>query len=363
MAVCTVILAAVLFYHVPPEYVQKTVAYAARDIISPGGDIVVVYPSLSSLAGPVRFNLTSEGETYKVSYTWSYERQPHSYQVEIPKELFEFYQNKTHDRRDYAQYAVSEYDRELIQDLAKAFSEHGKKNKYSEDQIALNIISFVHTIPYTYDIDTTGQIEYPRYPVETLVEGGDCEDRAILAAAIMYELGIDCILIHMEDHMALGLKDNGNFSGQSYMYDGTVYYYAGVTDGETTVGIISSGINATIIALYPLAQNPVFSSKIDQYMVGFDDESYKYALQGIIENQGSGHGKNVTIRAVTKLMDPNLPPVADQLIPLGDIPEDYVADIEVTVRVPRANGLMTIYIEGDNFESYETKGFYFNFAR
>lgn len=223
------------------------------------------------------------------------------------------------------------------------------------------MISFVHTIPYTIDLETTGFAEYPRYPVETLVEGGDCEDRAILAAAILYELDIDCLLILMEDHMALGLKDNGNFSGQSYVYNGTVYYYAGVTDGETVVGVVSKNINPTVLALFPVVQEPVFSAKADQYMVGFDDESYKYVLQGTVQNAGTGHGKNVYLRVVTKVtnaaQDVSVP---DQLISIGSVPEDYSADIEVTIKVPRENGIVTIFIEGDNFGPVEVGGFYFN---
>ncbi|WNY23414.1 hypothetical protein MmiHf6_07210 [Methanimicrococcus hongohii] len=359
MTVCIVIVSAGLFHFVPPEDVKKTVVYAARDLMTPGGDIVIVYPSLSDWSGLERFKLSDEGETYNVVYTWSYDTQSYSQSVEIPREMFEYYQNKSHDRRDYAQYAVSEYDRDVVLKLAESFRAHGQKYRYSEDEIALNIISFVHTIPYTYDSETKGVLEYPRYPAETLVEGGDCEDRAILAAAILYELDIDCILIHMKDHMALGLKDNGNFTGQSYVYNGTVYYYAGVTDGETTVGIISEDINPELIAIFPVVQSPVLSAKINQYMIGFDDDSYKYVLQGTVQNAGAGHGQNVSIRVVTEITN-SADTVPDQLISIASIPEDYSADIEVTIKVPRANGIITIFIEGENFEPIEVGGFYFN---
>lgn len=363
MAVCVIIVSAALFHYVPPEDVKKTVVYVARDLTTSGDDIVFVYPSLSTWNGPERFNLSAEGETYNVTYTWSYDKQTYSHRAEIPQDLFEFYQNKSHERRDYAQYAVSEYDREIVRKLADSFSAHGRRNKYSDEEIALNVISFVHTIPYTIDLETTGVAEYPRYPVETLVEGGDCEDRAILAAAVLYELDIDCILILMQDHMALGLRDNGNFSGQSYVYNGTVYYYAGVTDGETVVGIISENVNPALLDLFPVVQEPVFSANVSQYMIGFDDESYKYILQGTVQNAGTGHGENVYLRVVTEVTDAAKEGyVPDQLIPIGSVPEDYSADIEVTVRVPRTNGVITIFIEGDNFGPVEVGGFYFNLA-
>lgn len=366
MAVCITVITAALFHYVPPEDVKKTIVYVARDLTTPGDDIVFVYPSLSTWNGPERFNLSTEGETYNITYTWSYDKQTYSHRAEIPQELFDYYQNKSHDRRDYAQYAVSEYDREIISKLANSFSEHGRKYKYSDEEIALNVISFVHTIPYTIDLETTGYEEYPRYPIETLVEGGDCEDRAILATAILYELGIDSVLILMPDHMALGLRDNGNFSGQSYLYNDTVYYYAGVTDGESVIGIVSENITPTLLQIFPIVQQPVFSANLNQYMIGFTDESYKYVLQGKIENTGPGPGENVSLRIVTKIKDSNYPAgnysgsVPDQLIPIGNIPEDFIADVEVSIMVPRANGVTTIYVEGDNFGPSEVVGFYFH---
>jgi hypothetical protein len=57
-------------------------------------------------------------------------------------------------------------------------------------------LSFVQGLPYTSDSVTTGFDEYPRYPLETLVDnGGDCEDSAILFASIAQALGHEAILL------------------------------------------------------------------------------------------------------------------------------------------------------------------------
>lgn len=361
MSVCVIAISAVLFHYVPPEEVKKTVYYTGRDLLTPAGDIVVVYPSASNWKGPERFKLSSENESYRVSYTWFYNSQTSSYQTDIPRELYEYYLNKNHERRDYQQYALSEYDREVVRHLANAFLEHGRKYKYSDEEIALNVVSFVHTIPYIYDLESTGYNEYPRYPVETLIDGGDCEDRAILAAAILYELDIDSVLILMPDHMALGLRDNGNFTGKSYRYNDTVYYYAGMIDGESAIGVISENITPTLIQIFPIVQKPAFSATLKQYMIGFTDDSYKYVLQGRIENSGPGSGENVSLRVVTEInADSNYTgSVSDQLIQIGNIPEDYGADVEVTITVPKTSGIVTIYVEGDNFGPDEVTGFYF----
>jgi len=50
---------------------------------------------------------------------------------------------------------------------------------FTDNQIMELAISFVKSLPYSYDIDTTGLEGYKRYPIETLADStGDCEDTA-----------------------------------------------------------------------------------------------------------------------------------------------------------------------------------------
>lgn len=51
--------------------------------------------------------------------------------------------------------------------------------------------------------------EYPKYPVETLVEGGDCEDKSILLAAILRAMGYRTALLVFSGnpgHIAVGVE-------------------------------------------------------------------------------------------------------------------------------------------------------------
>ena len=69
-------------------------------------------------------------------------------------------------------------------------------------------------MPYTSDDVTTGYDEYPRYPLETIVdEGGDCEDTSILFASIVREMGYGVALFLLEDdeHMAAGVLISDSF--------------------------------------------------------------------------------------------------------------------------------------------------------
>ncbi len=58
------------------------------------------------------------------------------------------------------------------------------------------VLSFVQHLTYASDLETTGHLEYGRYPVETLVDRvGDCDCHAILAAALLRHLGFEVVLL------------------------------------------------------------------------------------------------------------------------------------------------------------------------
>ena len=71
------------------------------------------------------------------------------------------------------------------------------------------IIEYVRNIPYSTDELNT---EYPQYPVETIIKNkGDCEDKSILCAAMLYSKGYDVCLYRFETHMATGVNQNGQY--------------------------------------------------------------------------------------------------------------------------------------------------------
>ena len=104
---------------------------------------------------------------------------------------------------------------------------------YSPLQETENVIQMVRSMPYLPDSESSG--DQPKYPIQTLVDqGGDCEDHAILAAALLWQLGHPVGLAHLElhgrAHMALAYATDtfeGSFSlsgpdGRSYAYIETV---------------------------------------------------------------------------------------------------------------------------------------------
>ena len=104
-------------------------------------------------------------------------------------------------------------------------------NEWDKVRFALAFVQHMR-----YDPDERG--EYPRYPIETLVDGGgDCEDTAILLAAVLDAWGLDCVLLSPPGHMALGLSISG-FDGIYYPWNGKKYYYVETTGRNWGIGQI-----------------------------------------------------------------------------------------------------------------------------
>ena len=171
----------------------------------------------------------------KKCYKWSFNRSSDSSHFSISLQVDrKTYQTYRQRRRDTNAYRFDKYVTPFtaeVEALATTFDTLKVERCYDSYEQLCNIVAFVQqSIRYEYDRSPlTGQIiEYPKYPIETLVEGtGDCEDQAILAAAILYRLGYEVALLILPRHVALGvagLKNNSHLylteptSGTQYLY-------------------------------------------------------------------------------------------------------------------------------------------------
>lgn len=186
-------------------------------------------------------------EYYTRNYQWSYGGSRQTYTLRIPTSLYAYYKEQPHDR-NYAKYAISEIDRKSLDRITGTF----KNSSVSETKAAYNIIAFVQSLPYSKDYVTTGYDEYPRYPIETLVDGtGDCEDTAILTAALLKEMKYDVVLISPPGHMAVGITCS-DCSGTSFSYNNKKYYYLETTGKNWKVGQIPEEYQNTKAKIYPI---------------------------------------------------------------------------------------------------------------
>jgi hypothetical protein len=138
-------------------------------------------------------------------YEWEHRDRSYNWQVPIPEALYEHYKALPR-KRGYDRYVMDPHDDEYLGLLCAKLEEADVKCDWSGKlDFAL---SFVQGLEYTLD-NAIGFDEYPRYPVETLVdEGGDCEDTAILFVSVVEELGYGAALLQFDEaeHMAAGVS-------------------------------------------------------------------------------------------------------------------------------------------------------------
>ncbi len=159
-------------------------------------------------------------------WTWSFD---------IEQWRYEYYQDLSHtaySTEDYLKFVTHEDGQ--IKAMADKLME-----VYSDPEDAANcILAFVQTsFPYTPE-----DREYWRYPVETLVDNGDCEDKAVLFAAIMKAAEYDVALIVFDNHVMAGvvLWNEPKYGTQEYIHwftsDGKRYYTCETTAEGWRVG-------------------------------------------------------------------------------------------------------------------------------
>lgn len=192
-------------------------------------------------------------EWYNQTYTWSYDGYTTEYFIGVPGSTYDYYKKQSHTSRNFDQYALSGKDQPILNQIVSRFEEMGNKRGYTKDENAMHLIAFVQSMTYTNDSMTTGYDEYPRYPIETLADGGgDCEDTAILAAALLREMGYGVVLLEFPHHMALGIAGSENIIGSYYEYNGTRYFYVETTAEGYHIGEVPPEIDSSKAKIHPM---------------------------------------------------------------------------------------------------------------
>jgi predicted transglutaminase-like cysteine proteinase len=178
------------------------------------------------------------------TFTWIAKGHEASITLDIPRNLYEYYRNKPHPANvtsmNFTEFAFNAQDRQFLGNLVAKLKDASNFRSYDARNDYRNVVAFVQTIQYVEDTDPVLQTftEYPKYPVETLGDGnGDCEDTAILAAALLREMGYDVIVVLPPGHAAVALACD-NCNGYYFPLNGTRYYYLETTGAGFSLGMM-----------------------------------------------------------------------------------------------------------------------------
>jgi predicted transglutaminase-like cysteine proteinase len=196
------------------------------------------------------------------TYTWIAVGHKAKATLVIPQDLYEYYQGQSHQRNltreDLSSYAISERDRQYLHALVVKLKDASNSQSYSARNDYRNVVSFVQSLQYQDDIDpiTNQKTDYWKYPVETLADGGgDCEDSAILTAALLKEMGYDVAIVFYIDsdsgHAATAVACD-NCNGYYYPLDGKRYYALETTGAGYSLGMLSEKYIDSAAVVIPL---------------------------------------------------------------------------------------------------------------
>jgi PKD repeat protein len=191
-------------------------------------------------------------QTIERHYRWEYGGRTWDWDVSIPGALYEEYRRRYRGawvNRDYDEYVLDPLDDAYLSDLVDEIAQKTGNDYYSTVECLFHFVQAA--VDYAYDPMWS---EYPRYPVETLVEqAGDCEDTAILYASLVRTLGAGAMLAAVDtdhngvaDHMitlvpvdaayAAGVTCRTGQSASFWQYNGTLYALAETTGDPHSLG-------------------------------------------------------------------------------------------------------------------------------
>ena len=189
-------------------------------------------------------------------YTWEWDGVERSVTITVPEQLYDYYSEKErYQTTDYRGYLLHPLDDQYVEALVYEFNLIQVDEGLTEENKTDLVISFIQSMEYVLDADSKGLTEYPRFPVETLVDGGgDCEDTGILMASLLEAMGYNVSLILLPDHLAVGVEVNA--TGTHWVYDNVTYYYLETTAPGWEEGEVPPEHDPEEASIYPVEEMP-----------------------------------------------------------------------------------------------------------
>jgi len=190
------------------------------------------------------FRVDAQSDYYHEDFAWSYQGSDWTWSLDIPKALYDAYKQvpvSTRTRHGFAGYGyLTTTNDYYLQTICEKLNETAAKEGFDSFEEVSFVLAFVQSLPYTSDSVTTGYDEYPRFPIETLVDGGgDCEDTAILFATFTLIMNYGTVYINPPEHLAVGVLGE-DLPGSYFTFNNQRYYYCETTGDGFEIGEIPS---------------------------------------------------------------------------------------------------------------------------
>ena len=189
-------------------------------------------------------------------FAWDYGGYHWDWNLSIPVTLYDAYIAIPDSVR--TQYGLADFgfftttQDNYMQTLADKLNDTATQLGYSSCDEVNFVLAFVQSIPYKTDNASTGYQDYPRFPIETLVDNvGDCKSHSILFATLMLILGYGTVFINPPDHLAVGVLGN-NIQGTYWTYNNETYYYCETTGIGFTIGELPQQFTGQTANVYPI---------------------------------------------------------------------------------------------------------------
>jgi len=262
-------------------------------------------------------------------YRWWYAGSEWTWDLPIPQALYDYYKQRPRPpTKDYSVYVTHPEDDFYLEMLVKEIEEAAVGEGFDEWETVNFAVSFVQSLPYTSDTVTTPYDEYPRYPIETLVDyGGDCEDSSILMAAILYEMGYGVILLSPPGHMAVGVLGGEGVYGTYWEHNGKKYYYLETIGEGWRIGEIPPVYESENAYIYDIVPVPILTHSWQATTQG-----YYVKLVVTVENWGTATAYDTYVYAGFDAGGGTLWSARESQ--LFDLPSDYSIDATLYLSIP-----------------------------
>lgn len=206
--------------------------------------------------------------------------------------LYDYYNSLERlDSEDYSAYIFDRYDDNYINLTAGILLSLIEASK--DVEIINFVVSFVQNLKYAED---DSQQDYPRYPIESLKDSkGDCEDKAILTASILDNMGYDVSLLKLPDHVAVGVHLDESATIFDYYIE--EYYFLETTSTGWILGKIPPEYtDLSNVTIYPISMRPLLiHSWEDATRYSSSDGSDYIKMKIVVENLGQETAENFKI--------------------------------------------------------------------